>query len=590
MQDHRTVDADVADGFARAVRGARDSRRLTQEAYAELCDVSAETVQRYERPTYAGHSIATVQRLLAGFAEAARREKTLQSHPLTETERAPFDTMLRALGQHGGAVDGVYQTQREAYERIGEYLRTRFHDVGPIVRSAVLIQTSGVSSLPLLTTILECLIKDQSDGSTDDAPVVMYTADARVLASLGSTQQEKRIRALQDELPNALQDGMRHLAVRAYRTPPSFGAVHIEFMDEPPILLLGFIAYTQKVGAGDYLELSAHNRAAIVALGGTPQYQSLYPTLQGWLSNLEVVARPQGTAWYSEDMPPATVAYYRLRSLLRAAYSVEDAAFIGLWTGMDLASVTDLLAATRAYYAGEEHRDDEMVAYLDLALGLAYRDLGAESDNVRNYEQAGESLNNSLKFWTKKPDAALARAYCYDRLGTLSHVLGERDRAAQYYEDADDWARRARIGENEMPARVVGAWARLNWAMLELDCGHIESARDYIASSLDDFEASSEHGALLTCVAATACYAHALGLHETAIELIGSLAKEGARRMNPTWWHQWVVKALRASRRAIGDHHSATEAERTGEAWSLTESLRVVHGLVGRPVATTPET
>lgn len=583
MGNHQSVDLDVVDAFSRALKGARESRRLTQEIFAELCDVSVETLQRYERPTYAGHSMATIKRLLAGFEDAAKQGKTPQSHPLTDTERAPIDVMMRALGSRSGAIEGVYQTQKEAYESVASYLRERHQERGPCVRSAVLVQTSGTSVFQLLTTILDCLAAEGSPGAGREAPVVMYTADARVLASLGSALQEKRIRALQDELPNALQERFPDLAVRAYRTPPSLSAVHIEMIDEPPILLLGFIAYTQTLRGGDYLELSARNRAAIVARGSTPNYESLYPTLQATLTNLEVVARPQGTAWYGEDMPPATVAYYRLRSLLRADYSVEDVSFLGLWAGMDLGSLTNLLEATRAYYQTAGHQDEEMVAYLNLVLGLAYRELAVETDSTPDYERAADSLNRSLEFWTRKPDAALARAYCYDRLGTVAHLLGNHDCAAQYFEDAEDWARRARGGDNEMPASLVQAWAQLNRSMLELDRGRHEAAHDYLASSLDAFERASEHGALLTCVAACACYAHARGEHVVALELIGSLAGEGTRRLSPTYWHRWVVKALKSSRRAIGDHHLAAEAERTGESWTLADSLREVHRLIAEP-------
>jgi tetratricopeptide (TPR) repeat protein len=361
-------------------------------------------------------------------------------------------------------------------------------------------------------------------------------------------------------------------------------AVHIELIDDVPILLLGFVTYIQNLRGGDYLELSARNRAAIVARGGTPNYERLYPTLHAVLTNLDVVARPQGTAWYGEDMPPATVAYYRLRSLLRADYSVEDVSFLGLWAGMDLGSLINLLEATRDYYEMEGHQDEEMVAYLNLVLGLAFRELAVETDSTPDYERARESLNRSLEFWTKKPDAALARAYCYDRLGTVTHLLGNLERAAQYFEDAEDWARRAYGGDNEMPAGLVQAWAQLNHAMLELDRGQHEAAREYLASSLVAFEEASEHGALLTCVAAGACYAHAQGEHLTALALIGSLSGEGARRLSSIYWHRWVVPALRSSRRAVNDHRKATEAERTGESWTLAESLQEVHRLIAEPI------
>jgi tetratricopeptide (TPR) repeat protein len=278
-------------------------------------------------------------------------------------------------------------------------------------------------------------------------------------------------------------------------------------------------------------------------------------------------------------MSPATVAYYRLRSLLRDEYSVEDVSFLGLWAGMDLGSLTNLLEATRAYYDTAGHQDEEMLAYLNLVLGLAYRELAAESDSTTDYERAADSLNRSLEFWIKKPDAALARAYCYDRLGTVAHLLGKYDCASQYYEDAQDWARRAR-GDNEMPASLVHAWAQLNRAMLELDRGQYEAAREYLESSLEAFERASEHGALLTCVAAGACYADALGQHLTALQLIGSLSGEGTRRLSPTYWHRWVVKALKSSRRAVGDHHMATEAERRGESWTLADGLKEVHRLI----------
>lgn len=576
----RSVDLEVVDSFARALKGARESRRLTQEIFAELCDVSVETLQRYERPVYSGHSIAMINRLLAGFEKASKRGQTPQSHSLTDTERAPIDAMMRALGSPRGPIEGVYQTHKEAYDRLTLYLRERFEDTGPCVRSAVLVQTSGTSVVQLLTTILECLVEEGGVEAGREPPVLMYTADARVLASLGASQEEKRIRAFQDELPNTLQERFPSLAVRAYRTPPSLCAAHIELVEEPPILLLGFLAYTQNVRGGDYLELSGRNGAAVVARGSTPNYERLYPTLEAVQTNLEEVARPQGTAWYGEDMPPATVAYYRLRSLLRADYSVEDVAFLGLWAGMDLGSLSNLLEATRAYYETEGHRDEEMVAYLNLVLGLAYRELAVETDSTPDYERAAESLYRSLEFWTKKPDAALARAYCYDRLGTVTHLLGDYERAAQYFEDAEDWAWRARSGDNEMPARLVHAWAQLNRAMLELDRGQRGAAREYLGSSLEAFERASEHGALLTCVAASACYASALGQHLTALELIGSLAGEGTRRLSPTYWHRWVVKALRSSRRAINDHHLATEAEREGESWTLKDSLREAHRLI----------
>jgi tetratricopeptide (TPR) repeat protein len=224
-----------------------------------------------------------------------------------------------------------------------------------------------------------------------------------------------------------------------------------------------------------------------------------------------------------------------------------------------------------------------MVAYLNLVLGLATRDLAAETDSTTDYERAADSLNRSLEFWIKKPDAALARAYCYDRLGTVAHLLGKYDCASQYYEDAQDWARRARGGDNEMPASLVHAWAQLNRAMLELDRGQHEAAREDLESSLEAFERASEHGALLTCVAAGACYADALGQHLTALQLIGSLSGEGTRRLSPTYWHRWVVRALKSSRRAIGDYHVATEAERKGESWTLADSLKEVQRLVAEP-------
>lgn len=110
--------------------------------------------------------------------------------------------------------------------------------------------------------------------------------------------------------------------------------------------------------------------------------------------------------------------------------------------------------------------------------------------------------------------------------------------------------------------------------MLELDRGQLDVAREYLESSLEAFEGASEHGALLTVVAASACYAHARGQHLTALSLIGSLSFEGTRRLSATYWHRWVVKALKSSRRAVGDHHVATEAERNGESWNLVDSLK----------------
>ncbi len=53
VSDHQSIDLEVVDAFAHALKGARESRRLTQETFAELCDLSAETLQRYERPTIA---------------------------------------------------------------------------------------------------------------------------------------------------------------------------------------------------------------------------------------------------------------------------------------------------------------------------------------------------------------------------------------------------------------------------------------------------------------------------------------------------------------------------------------------------------
>jgi hypothetical protein len=66
----------------------------------------------------------------------------------------------------------------------------------------------------------------------------------------------------------------------------------------------------------------------------------------------------------------------------------------------------------------------------------------------------------------------------------------------------------------------------------------------------------------------------------TALALIGSLTGEGTRRLSPTYWHRWVVRALKASRRAINDHHAATQAELMGESWTLADSLREAHRLI----------
>jgi len=90
--------------------------------------------------------------------------------------------------------------------------------------------------------------------------------------------------------------------------------------------------------------------------------------------------------------------------------------------------------------------------------------------------------------------------------------------------------------------------------MLELNCGQTGVAREHIKSSLEAFETASEHGALLTCVAAGVCYAHAQGQHVTALWLIGSLPGEATRRLSPAHWHRWVVRALKSSRRATGVH------------------------------------
>ncbi len=109
---------EVVDAFAHALKEALESRRLTQETFAELCNLGAETLQRYERPTYNGHSVGTIKRMLAGFDHAAQGSKTSQSHPLTSTERGPMDAMLRALGSHQGAIEGIYATQNEAYESV----------------------------------------------------------------------------------------------------------------------------------------------------------------------------------------------------------------------------------------------------------------------------------------------------------------------------------------------------------------------------------------------------------------------------------------------------------------------------------------
>jgi tetratricopeptide (TPR) repeat protein len=238
------------------------------------------------------------------------------------------------------------------------------------------------------------------------------------------------------------------------------------------------------------------------------------------------------------------------------------------------------LEATRDYYETPGHQDEEMSAYLNLVLGLAYRELAVETDSTSGYQRAVDSLKRSLEYWTRKPSAVLARAYCYDRLGTAYHLLGDYECAAQHFEDAEDWARRAGGGDNEMPARLVYAWAQLNRSMLEMDRGQLDAAREYLGSSLEAFEQSSEYGALLTCVAAGACYAHTLGEHETALQLIGSLSGEVTRRLSPTYSNRWVVKTLRSSRRAIGDHHRAAEAERRGESWKLGDSLGVVHRLI----------
>lgn len=136
-----------------------------------------------------------------------------------------------------------------------------------------------------------------------------------------------------------------------------------------------------------------------------------------------------------------------------------------------------------------------------------------------------------------------------------------------------------------MPADLVHAWAQLNRAMLEMDRGQNATARDYLGSSLDAFERASEHGALLTCVAASACYAHALSQHVTALQLISSLPGAGTHRLSPTYWRRWVVKALKSSRRAIANHHLATEAEREAESRALSESLNEVHQLTSESEA-----
>ncbi len=62
---------------------------------------------------------------------------------------------MRVLGSPRGAIEGVYQTQGEAYDSLVACLRARFEDKGPCVRSAALVQTSGTSASQLLMTILD---------------------------------------------------------------------------------------------------------------------------------------------------------------------------------------------------------------------------------------------------------------------------------------------------------------------------------------------------------------------------------------------------------------------------------------------------
>jgi len=442
----------------------------------------------------------------------------------------------------------VFKTQEEAYRVLIPYVRKR------LIRSTVLVQFSGSSSFDLLSVILDHV----DEGSLVDGqrPVVMYTEHRDVARSLGSKQQVASIkRVMDDKIANLVPERKRHLEVRTYRTPGAISGLHIEFSDERALLLLGFLTYEQAHDhpgvAGsrtklkrhqyhdDYLRLSAHDRAAILAFRGTPVYDLLYPTFEAMEDNLQVVSLPSDMSWCSVDMNPATVAYYRLGSLLENKrdpdgedYSAIEASRLGLWAGQDLRKVAALVEGLRAYYAT---RDPDAVANCNLLLGWTYREVwvGQDADARQHSDylvRAETSLDETLGRWGKEPSRWLEQAYCYDRLGTIAHLREDYEHAKEHFEKALGLAEGRAMHE----AIVLRSWANLNLSMLALDRGEHGRACEYLQRAVKGFDEAQDRRGLLYSIAAAGCLASALGNHRLALHLFGTLPEDETEAIGPT--------------------------------------------------------
>ncbi len=467
----------------------------------------------------------------------------------------------------------VYQTQEEAYRRLGPFIE-KHH-----VRSAVLVQFSGSSVFGLLSTLLS-RVDNEDSGTAKQTPVVLYTAHRDVAKSLGSEQQFDNIKAVAyNRIFDILEpERRRHLDIRTYRTPGSISGLHIDFVDDEPLLLLGYMTYEQTHNdsnapgdrknlhgnqyGDDYLQLSAHDRATIMARGGTQVYDLLLPTFADTVRNLEVVSLPKDMSWCPIDMSPATVAFFRLRSLLPSDDQSEmefnelESTRLGVWAGEDLMRVAYLVEGTRSYYDQEPGENARIVAHYDLLLGWTYREIWVGQESQEHLAddtylaKAKASLQKALDYWENPRNGRgfLGQAYCQDRLGTIEHIQGDFQGAQQHYDRASTLAAR----DDSLPALKLRSWIRLNRSLLAFDKDDYGSARELLRSSFEGFERHHDRFGLLSCIAAAVSLAAVANAHKLALRFFGALPAERTGTIGPTYW-RWVSKASESCRRELGD-------------------------------------
>lgn len=198
------------------------------------------------------------------------------------SEEETRKTLERANDTLGAANHGhmhVYETQEAAYEYLVEHIKQYAQRHGQI-QQAVMVQYSCMTA----SIVLKTLVKH-------GAKVDLYLEDPILAESLGSLEQSDRIKTTLRTYKNTLEydnSDPNNVTIHRYYVPGSLSAVRID----SSVIMLGWYIYRQvrpEVANREYPQdrvlVNAHNIAAVVALGGTPEYQMLNETLKTALSN-----------------------------------------------------------------------------------------------------------------------------------------------------------------------------------------------------------------------------------------------------------------------------------------------------------------